>query len=285
MQTLLANVSRCQVVTAPFPHIVVEDALPEDLYLQLASQYPSTDLIGGGAKTASNQRLSLPASKALHNPEISPLWREFVRLHTSPTFFDLVVKLFAEELRQVYPSLEKNIGPLEKLRTGVRYVDDFARSDVLLDAQICVNTPVTAAPSSVRRTHVDAPTKLFAGLYYLRHQEDSSSGGNLELARFKGEPESFKGASVPDESVEVVKTVKYRRNVLVLFINSYYSLHAVTPRSVTPLPRYLFNLVGEVKRPLFDLSRYQAVTPRGGWRRMLSAGGRGAARRLFDRSR
>jgi hypothetical protein len=34
-------------------------------------------------------------------------------------------------------------------------------------------------------------------------------------------------------------------------------VHGVTARSVTPFSRHLFNLVGEVRKPLFDLERYQ----------------------------
>jgi hypothetical protein len=45
--------------------------------------------------------------------------------------------------------------------------------------------------------------------------------------------------------------VPYKRNVLAMFINSYTSIHAVSPRSVTPFSRRLVNVIGQkVRRPL-----------------------------------
>jgi hypothetical protein len=257
MQTLLANLNKCQVLTDPFPHLVVANALPEDLCLRLVSEYPPLNIFEAAADGAGNQFRRLPASQTLNCPEITPLWREFVRLHTAKIFFDQIVNLFGEHVRSIYPSLENYLGPLDGLRTGVRYVDDFHASDILLDAQICVNTPVVQTPSSVRRVHVDSSFKLFAGLYYLRHPDDDSTGGDLEICRFKKRPYGFKGAEIDDCHVEVVKTIKYERNMLVLFVNNLRALHGVTVRSVTPFPRCLFNLVCEVARPLFDIEQYQ----------------------------
>ncbi|HWT00783.1 MAG TPA: hypothetical protein VN256_11095 [Pyrinomonadaceae bacterium] len=257
MQTLLVNVKRCQVLAEPFPHLIVESPLPEDLYLRLASAYPTLEVITGGAEFHSNQRFSLSASQSLGDERISPLWREFVRLHTSAAFFAQVVELFGEHIRSVYPSLEKNIGALGGLSTGVRRPDINPSADALLDAQICVNTRVVGTPSSVRRVHVDSPNKLFTGLYYFRHPDDRSAGGDLEFYRFKGRPRGFRVAEVEDRYVEVVKAIKYRPNTFVMFINNIRALHGVTARAVTPFPRCFFNLVGEVREPLFDLGKYQ----------------------------
>lgn len=264
MQTLLANVKTSQVLTAPFPHVIVENLLPEDLYLRLASEYPSLEVITRDATLSSNQRFSLSAVQTLSDARISSLWREFVRLHTSQAFFAQVIELFGDHIRSIYPSFEKNIGKLGELSTSVRYDDARDGANVLLDAQICVNTSVVEVPSAVRRVHVDSPNKLFTGLYYLRHPDDTSPGGDLEIYRFKkGRPHGFRMAEIDDRYVEVVKAIKYQRNTLVVFINNVRALHGVTERAVTPFPRYLFNLVGEVKQPLFELEQYQKRKVRG----------------------
>ncbi|MDT4967176.1 MAG: hypothetical protein QOJ64_1913 [Acidobacteriota bacterium] len=257
MQTLLESVTKAQVLAEPFPHLVVSNPLPQELCLRLTSEYPPLDTFTGDAPLASNQRFSLSATRALESNRISPLWREFVQLHTSEAFFSQVIKLFEDHIRLVHPCFETQIGRLDELRSGVRYTDECPRADVLLDAQLCVNTAVAGAPSAVRRAHVDSPNKLFTGLYYLRHPDDTSAGGDLEIARFKGKPRGFKMAEIDDRYVETVKTIKYRPNTLVLFINSIRAVHGVTARSVTPFSRHLFNLVGEVRKPLFDLERYQ----------------------------
>lgn len=257
MQTLLESVTKAQVVAEPFPHLLVSNPLPEELCLKLTSEYPPLDVFTRDAPLASNQRFSLSATQALECDRISPLWREFVQLHTSASFFAQVIKLFEDNIRFVYPDFETQIGRLDELSTSVRYADESPGAEVRLDAQLCVNTGVVGAPSAVRRAHVDSPNKLFTGLYYLRHPDDTSAGGDLELYRFKGKPRGFKIAEIDDRYVETVKTIKYQPNTLLIFINNIRALHGVTARSVTPFPRYLFNLVGEVRKPLFDLERYQ----------------------------
>jgi hypothetical protein len=92
----------------------------------------------------------------------------------------------------------------------------------------------------------------------MRHPADDSVGGDLTISRFKSahsdldaKASLFDGAYVSDEHLEVVETVQYRRNTLVLFINSIDSLHGVTVRQATPHGRRFVNLVGEVVTRLY----------------------------------
>ena len=85
-------------------------------------------------------------------------------------------------------------------------------------------------------------------------------GGDLTISRFKshlaGRPERLKyfdGPQVDEAAVELVETVAYDRNVVVLFINSLDSLHGVTVRQPTVKSRLFINLVGEVFPPLYHL--------------------------------
>lgn len=257
MKSLLSNAQKVDVSSDPFPHLIVYEPLEDALCLQLLAEYPSLKTISYGLPYSNNQRFSYSASYALSNEAISPLWKDLVCAHVSAEFLQEIITLFGDNMRSMYPWFEKKIGKLETLRAGVRNIDDFTTADVLLDAQICINTPVKKA-SSVRGAHVDHPNKLFAGLFYLKHPEDASTGGDLDIYRFQGERNCFKMAEVAtSQSLELVKTVKYERNVFILFLNSIEALHGVSVRSKTEMPRYLFNLVGEVSQPLFDLDDYQ----------------------------
>jgi len=163
-------------------------------------------------------------------------------------------------IRAMYPFFEKRYAPFNKLRTGISGFNSFDEVDVLMDAQICMNTPVTTYPSSVRGPHVDLPQKLFAGLLYLRDDEDDSRGGDLELykPRLNYQPR-FACQYIKRHNLEVIGTVPYQQNVLLVFLNSPHSLHGVTRRSVTPHPRRLVNLVMEVREPLFTLPQYGSI--------------------------
>ena len=128
-------------------------------------------------------------------------------------------------------------------------------ADVLLDAQICANSAVVRQASSVRGAHLDTSDKLFVGLYYLRHPDDASTGGELQLYGPRARRLPWVGAFDSKDRFGLSETVPYEHNVLVLFLNSIHSVHLVTPRSPTPYPRLLVNLIGAVKDPIWQHQR------------------------------
>jgi hypothetical protein len=262
VKSLLSNVSKTDVFVDPFPHIVVTDALDDGLCTQLIQEMPSIDTLKiGKDDRAGYDRFNYPASLVINNSEISDLWQEFIRLHSSDSFMRQVLELMGEHILKLYPDFEERFKPLPSFVSGVRKVDDFPTVDILLDAQIAMNSSIENPDKRIKRPHVDRPQVLFAGLYYLRHPEDDSVGGDLEIYRFKnGQPAGFDPNDkqhVDDKSVELVKTVQYERNVFVLFLNSLYSLHGVTPRSSTTVPRYFVNLLGELPERMFDYKKYE----------------------------
>lgn len=256
MESLLDRVRAADVRLDPFPHIAVTEALDPDLVARLQAEFPPLDVVAGDQRAANNRRMGMPARDVLDNPAVSDLWRQFIGRHVSQDFLDDLVRVFADGVRLAHPDLEERLGPLEELRAGVRGLDDDA--DVALDAQISVNTPVRT-PTSVRGAHLDDPDKLFAGLFYLRRDDDDSSGGDLQLHRYRRGRRGFRGPEIYDTFVEPVHTVRYASNTLVLFVNSPLSLHGVTVRSVTDVPRRFVNLIAKVREPLFDVAPFQAT--------------------------
>ena len=263
METLLSKFKQSDLFLEPFPHVVIKDALDEEVYSQLKSEWAALDILrqgedNKGSDLSSNKRLHYLAKESLGDERITPFWREFIALHTSDTFFQEFFQIFKEPILQMYPDFEQKYGSFETLKSGLRKVDTFETVDVLLDALICINTPVITKPNAVRGAHIDLPDKLFAGLFYMRDPEDPSIGGDLEIYKFKnGKPYGFRSSAIADSYIEPVKTIKYDRNVFVLFLNSVYALHGVSVRSLTDRSRYFVNLVGEVKQPLFDPTKYQ----------------------------
>jgi hypothetical protein len=253
VETVLARVTRADVAADPFPHVVVRDAIHESVCARLLEELPPLERLTRGVDYKSNQRFDYRASDVLRDVGIGPTWREIIETHVSQRFLDETLALFGDDVRRLYPGLEHELGDLGSLRAGVRRVDSFESADVLLDAQIAVNTPVTGPPTSVRRGHLDLPDKLFVGLLYLRLPEDDSTGGDLELYRYATDRPVFEGQMIADEQLELVRSIPYERNVLVLFLNGPAALHGVTARSHTVYPRFFMNVVAEVQRPLFEL--------------------------------
>ena len=255
--SLLAKVSQADIVLEPFPHVVVRDALDADLADRLREEIPSVATLGKGQPTGSNIRVSYPCRLWMDDPSVSPTWKRFLNEHLGQAFLDRMMSVFGPALRRLHPRFERRYKPLDRLRAGLRRIDEFEQADVVLDAQICANTPVLGKATAVRGAHVDTPHKLFVGLYYLRDPADTSTGGDLQLYGPRpGSDLRWVGRFTSPERFHLVRTVPYEHNVLVLFLNSIHSVHLVTARSPTSYPRLLVNLVGEVRDPLWNFQRW-----------------------------
>ena len=258
MQTILSHISPTDVLVDPFPHIVVKNALPDELTRQLLAALPSQEMLTKGEEPGSNKRFSYSAVDVFRSPPIAPLWQEFIRVHTSAEFCADLLRIFGDHIVRLYSTFEKTVAPLSALRWGLRKRDDYSTHDILIDTQICINTPVLEKPTAVKVAHVDNANKLFAGLLYLRLDSDTATGSDLELYRFR-DPRRvrFYGARlIEDKYLKRVTTIPYERGTLVFFLNGFDSLHGVTVRSQTLSPRYFVNFLGEVKEPLFSLDGY-----------------------------
>ena len=290
--TVLGRATAADVITAPFPHIVIREALPAPLVAQLKAQLPPFDRVLTGRQNLrgplpENTRVHYLGQELLADDTVAPVWKDFVRAHSSPQFLARLLDVFGAQIRSLHPGLQRRFGDLGRLTAGLRHVDDHARAGLLLDALLVFNTPVVSRPTSVRRAHLDSPHKLFTGLLYLRDPSDRSLGGDLELCTFTpGGPRGFDGPQIDGGCVTPVKTIAYESNVLVMFLNSLHSVHGVTVRHPTPYRRCYVSLVGELRQPLFDLAPYQVAPHRKAARRLAKLGQRVVrkARRLVGRA-
>jgi len=230
----------------PFPHVIIKDALPTSLANQLTIEFPIVNFDTSG----SNKRIDISASKVKKNNKISSSWKEFIDYHSSSKFFHEVLRVFRPCL------LDHEYKSYLNFSSGIRGIDCHKEKQILLDAQISINTPVIKA-SSVRKAHVDNTNKLFSGLYYLRRLDDDSIGGDLELLSWnksytdKQKIKSYKEGVSP-KHFSRNKRIKYANNVAILFLNSIDALHLVSPRNPTIHPRCFVNLVGELNHNIFD---------------------------------
>ena len=245
----LQKATLADVRHSPFPYIVVKDALPSDLYNDLVARFPGEDALAID-RSKNNHRWDVLAKNVAVHKAIDPLWKDFIAYHTSPDFFHEIVDLFYDDIRKLYAKQFPSLEFTKAMRVGTRRKDTFINKDILMDAMISGNTPVRSA-SSVRTTHIDRGRKVFSGLFYMRRDDDDSVGGDLTISRFrpeyrdiKAKSKLFKGDYVDDEFIDLVETVKYQKNTVVIFINSIDSLHGVTVRQRTSHSRYFVNLVG-----------------------------------------
>ncbi|MEX0910009.1 MAG: hypothetical protein WDZ75_01810 [Candidatus Paceibacterota bacterium] len=252
----LGKATKANVHNDPFPHILVENALDEDLLGALIETLPSPEVLAKGTPLGSNKHFS----RGWEDEVVPQLWKEFLQLHITQEFYARVIELVGDGIKELHPNIEEKYGPLEELTVGKRGFETFKEGkDILLEAQMFVQTPVVGKPNSYRIGHVDDPSKLYNGLLYLRLPGDDSVGANLELLRYKGKKKKFHNKLrklIDDRYVEVVKTIPYKANTFVLLPCSLYSLHGVQVRQKTKWPRYYMNTLGELPEPLFSLEPY-----------------------------
>ena len=241
----------------PFPHVVIQNALPQALLDSLIADFPLNEF----QFDKNNKRHDISVSSIDNFSNISDEWKRFIHFHSSEYFFQQVMKLFKDHL-PTDTAFQKIIDN-PRIRVGKRGLNSFEECDILMDAQISINSPITKK-SSVRAIHVDHPNKLFSGLLYLRRPEDDSIGGDLHLCSWNNKYSDqqklkFYKEGVSESHITVEKEIKYAPNVCILFLNSLDALHAVTPRNSTDQVRTFVNLVGELPFDLYqkdNLVRY-----------------------------
>ena len=284
---ILGRASKADVIADPFPHLVIRNALPEDVYEQLAAEFPDMSIIAGDAAPQDNKYYFLATAEAQAHQGVSALWKEFMAYHTSPAFLSEVIVRFGHHIRAMHPHLELAFGKrLEDFTACARDTDGEDDVDAQMECQL-VSCTTALRRATPKGPHVDREHALYAGLLYFRLDGDDSTGGDLEIQRFKGVPLFEAGTNeIPVDRVETVKTVRYEKNTLVFFIHSAHSLHAVSARSATPYPRRHVNFVTEfAHNKAFDIAPFRA----GAANAAASQGGiqRGvrAARRLLGTAR
>jgi hypothetical protein len=247
---LLADVKQSDIVTEPYAHYTQADVVPASLYQELAAEFPTlATIVNERSDIGSNEAVRMTAKQVLTDRRISPLWREFFEYHTSAEYWREVTRLFAAHFRREFPGLEDRVGrAYEEWRVVPRgYAGE---ADVRLDCQFVMNTPVTRK-SSVKTAHIDLCDKIFSALYYMRDPRDRSEGGDLDIYDWRREPRFVKHRALTRD-VEVVKTVPYRANAYLCFVNSPQAVHGVSPRGTTDVPRRYINFIAELPVKAFE---------------------------------
>src|SRR5436190_1103500 len=235
----------------PFPHVVIENALHPALFAALSATFPDTGLFLEDNEPGNNKYFWLRAHRAIQEPKVHQLWKEFVKFHTSNDFFQDVLRVFEDAIAAEYPALSPR-----SLSTAMRFVD--GPRDVSLDCIPVYCSPVVKEETSSRGPHLDREVSLYGGLLYMRLPDDDSKGGDFVVHSSSPDvaaAEYDSGNHLRAGSIGDFDTIKYKANTLVFFINTARAIHSVTPRSKTPHPRLHVSILGELASPLFSINK------------------------------
>jgi len=244
----LQNATPAMAKDAPFPYLVIDDALPADVYQRLADSYPDGRKMEAERKNQNNARFNLISrwgKTEFPYEEASEDWQKFVETNESESFVKKVYSLFPGFMNSSGTSDTIDLGKYgPDLAENLKLDADVTTADVIPRVTVAVNTPVLEQ-SSVRGAHTDNMRKAYVGLMYFRKPEDDSTGGDLEIFKWKdGAARTEWAVKAPLDQVDIVETLKYKPNRLILFLCTSDALHGVSPRSVTPHWRQLIVISG-----------------------------------------
>jgi len=202
MLSILQNAGT--VEKEPYPHVVIEDALPNDLYFSLLKSRPHWWQIAP-EQYEQNARHDLPAASSLMMRPVPAIWKEFVAYHTSISFWMELSSLFGVDWHIGLPRKKVFNIDTDQLLGGIG-VRGWHNTLLTLDCQIGINTPVTEV-SRVRGPHLDNPVELIAGMLYMPLDND---GGDLIIYEKIKELEIYGKTEIKDACVREVKRVPFR---------------------------------------------------------------------------
>ena len=252
MYSLLQKKPTVQV--DPYPHVVIEDALPWDLYKKLEAEFPEKTLL---ATDPFDDGICyrLKADKLLSLTFESGVWRDFAEYHTSAEWFNEVNDLFKPHMPSV---LHKTFTESELGARG--WADE--NTNIWTDCQAVMHKPIKEKTS--RTPHIDNPMEMWAGLLYMPYPDDQSTGGEFQIYSTQSNVQKVDkkaGRQIYDSDLgTVVKTIPYKRNTFVMFANnSPNTVHGVSLRQNATLNRRSVNIIGEFKRGYATMYNVQEV--------------------------
>jgi len=256
MPTILDNCRPSDVVWFPYPSIErchpFESWSTYRIYNRL---FPArSEFVGGWDSLEDNTAYRINAAQVINGDvEVEDVWKSFVRSHVDRGWFCKVIEVLGFAIESRY-DIDELLRP--EFTVGVRGTGDY---DISLDCQFVINSP-SSGMRTVRDPHVDNPIELFAILWYLPEPNDDA-GGDLKLYGWRENvskrfhrSEYGKGSVNPDD-VNCYRSVPYRHDQMVMFLNTEDSVHGVTIRKKTHLCRRYVNIIAEVRKPLFKLSQ------------------------------
>jgi len=235
------------LVNEPYPHFIIEDALPQHIYERLVKEWPAEQLL---ATEPFDQGICyrLKADEMLKPGKVSNLWKEFTEYHTSASFY--------REMQEAFGDIVPHVDNLDDTLSarGWDKGDDWVGTD-------CQTVMLKPIDFSSRTPHIDNPREIYAALLYMPHTDDQSTGGEFQIHKTDAEILEVNkngGRAVGNKAGDIVKTVPYKPNTLVAFCNnSPRCVHSVSARTNAKLHRRSVNIIAEfnraAKRKMFEV--------------------------------
>lgn len=228
--SVLQNLKK--VNAKPYPHVIIENALDENIFNELKSKLPESYVAGQPVGPDQSKRVKYHVLQEDDWP-ISNIWKEFFEFHTSKEFFDQVLDMW-EPFNVKYAVARDSI----VIGKGKAH----GKANCYTDCQF-VRHNVVAEGVTTRTPHVDNKNEVYAGLLYFKHDNSTGGGFNIHKQPFESGWDSKQNNELYEPG-PIVDTCEYKDNNFVMFFNQKYAVHSVEPRAGVQSPRWSINIIG-----------------------------------------
>ena len=229
--SILQNAGK--VYDNPYPHIIIQDALPQTIFDELHNTLPEKYVADKPVGPDESRRVKFHVLDEDAWP-ITNLWKEFFEYHTSREFFDEVMNLFGSHISRLPIQPSKIITGRGKLGSNMNCYQDcqFVRHDLVPEGE------------TTRTPHYDNLHEIYAGLLYFKNYQDTSTGGDFHVHEQTQLPTMGGKNNAVTNAGPIVRTAPYKNNTVALFLNNLYAIHSVEPRQGKQFPRWSVNIIG-----------------------------------------
>lgn len=251
----MLSISAADVAADPFPHVVKQGILPDDLFAALKADYPSSEVFAeqrarfGGAGSRTGKGSDIYRGDEAFGAVIgrSEAWRAFAAYINSDRFLDTFCEVFAAHLDKIGLAVDiRNskvapdyVEPREVLTEHATLVDRIAHAAEPVGGLFQRPRPVdlftrldihSGAGGYQKPPHTDRPNRLCSLIIYFTDAEAvGMDGGDLQLFKLTQAEKVRRFARHPaQEDVEEVARLTPKPNLGVLFPCQNNSYHGVT---------------------------------------------------------
>ena len=105
--SLLSKANKINFSSKPFPHLIIENALPEEYYNLISSKFPISYFESIKIENENNVRKDLYINQILNEKNIDIEWVNFISYHSSKDFLNEIVSFFSSEILNLYQKNKK----------------------------------------------------------------------------------------------------------------------------------------------------------------------------------
>jgi hypothetical protein len=211
----------------PYPHLYIENALPENIHNELLNTLPSERLDKQKPVDKHNKLTWLLKEITKEDYPVSNVWKEFIDYHTSREFLEKVFNVF------------DRVSCDAKIKLPNIVLEENENCNAFTDFSFVKHPPINEVSNKI--PHSDNEKEIYAGLLYLKYPEDKSTGGDFCIHEQKNNVMNFRREYYTPG--KIIKTIPYVSNNYVMFWNGRYAQHSVSARQGATHPRWSINTI------------------------------------------